>query len=245
MDDSRTAGRLPRVILLDLDGTLVEFCIDYLAARREALRLLEDRGYLKELKLTLRDSIFHMDREVERLIKSRGEAAEGYDEIHVRLMAIVERYESEAAERTRLLPNVRETLEELKRMGMRLVLFTADGDEAMNTVVEKTGIGHLFDRLVSRGSSVEVKPHPRHIIQATADSEARLGEIMVVGDSVADIVSGRHVGAVTVGVTTGLNSGRELLDAGADYLIDSIAELPSLLRALRTEPSLESTREQG
>ncbi|MEM2942241.1 MAG: HAD family hydrolase [Candidatus Bathyarchaeia archaeon] len=230
--------------MLDLDGTLVEFCIDYLAARREALRLLEDQGYLNELKLTLRDSIFRMDRMVKCLIKSGGEGAERYDEVHSRLMAIVERYESEAADRTRLLPHVRETLEELKRMGLKLVLFTADGEDTMNTVVNKTGIRHLFDRLVSRGSSVEVKPHPNHIIQATSDSEAQPEEIVVVGDSVADILSGRHIGAVTVGVTTGLNSRKELLDAGADYLIDSIVELPPLLKALRVESS-KSAWQQG
>jgi len=232
--------RCPRVILFDLDGTLVEFCIDYLAARREALRLLESRGYLRELKFTLKDSIFFMDREIKQLLKFKGEPASKYDDIHSGLMAIVERYESQAADRTKLLPYVRETLEELRRMGLKLVLFTADGDEAMNAIVEKTAIRHLFDKLVSRGSSIEVKPHPKHVTLAMASSNATPEEAVVVGDSVVDILSGKHIDAITVGVTTGLSSRQSLAEAGADYLVDSITELPPLIRRLRSECDCQS-----
>ncbi len=241
MASAKRITRCPRVMFFDLDGTLVEFCIDYLAARREALRLLEYRGYLPELKLTVKDSIFFMDREIKQLLKSKGEPANKYDEIHSALMAIVEKYESQAADRTKLLPLAKETLEELKRMGLKLVLFTADGDKAMNTIVGKTAIGQLFDTLVSRGSSIEVKPHPQHVTSAVASSNAPPEETMVVGDSVVDILSGKHINAITVGVTTGLSSKQELAEAGADYLIDSITELPPLIRKLRSEHNCQST----
>jgi len=238
---AKNIPRCPRAIFFDLDGTLVEFCIDYLAARREALRLLEDRGYLRELKFTVKDSIFFMDREIKQLLKSKGEPVNTYDEIHSALMAIVEKYESQAADRTKLLPSAKETLEELKNMGLRLVLFTADGDKAMNTIVEKTSIGQLFDTLVSRGSSTEVKPHPQHVTSAVASSNAPPDETVVVGDSVVDILSGKHINAITVGVTTGLSGKQELAEAGADYLIDSITELPPLIRKLRGEHDRRST----
>jgi HAD superfamily hydrolase (TIGR01509 family) len=155
-------------------------------------------------------------------------------------MAIVERYESQAADRTKLLPCVREALEELRRMGLKLVLFTADGDEAMNAIVEKTAIRHLFDELVSRGSSIEVKPHPKHVASAMARSNATSEEVVVVGDSVVDILSGKHIDAITVGVTTGLSSRQSLAEAGADYLVDSIIELPPLIRRLRGECDCQS-----
>jgi len=231
----------PKVVFFDLDGTLVEFRIDYLAARREALRLLENRGYLRELKFTLKDSIFFMDREIKRLLNSRGELTSTYEQIHSELMAIVERYESQAANRTKLLPFAKETLEELRRMGLRLVLFTADGDRAMNAIVEKTAIRQLFDALVSRGSSVEVKPHPQHITSAISSVNSKPEETIIVGDSVVDIASGKHINAITVGVTTGLSSKQQLAEAGADHLIDSITKLPSLIRRLWSEQNCRST----
>lgn len=221
----------PKVVFLDLDGTLVEFCIDYVGARSEALNLLETYGLRERLGLTIEDSIFHMDREVKRYMLERGEPRL-YEDIHSRLEAILDRYELRAADATRLLPNVKETLRELKGMGLRLILFTADGDKAMNTIVERTGIRDFFDLLISRGSSMEVKPHPRHICEAVTLAGSKPEEIILVGDSVADIVSGKIINAVTVGVLTGLGSREQLVEAEADYVIDSVAELPAIIRRI-------------
>ncbi|MEM2840641.1 MAG: HAD family hydrolase [Candidatus Bathyarchaeia archaeon] len=224
----------PKAVFLDLDGTLVEFCIDYVGARSEALGLLERYGLPESLGLTVRDSIFYMDREVKRYMLKRGEPRL-YGEIHSRLEAILDRYELRAAEVTRLLPNVRETLRELRGMGLRLILFTADGDKAMNAIVDRTGIRDFFDLLISRGSSMDVKPHPRHVSEAVALSGSKPEESILVGDSVADIISGKIINAITVGVLTGLGSREQLVEAEADYVIESVADLPPIIKRVQVE----------
>jgi len=222
----------PKVVFLDLDGTLVEFCIRYLEARQEALSLLKNYEVTADLKFTLRDSIFLMDREIKRVLGERLQPEQVYRQIHERLIGIVEKYEMQAAESTRLLPLVSQTLEKLKEMGLRLVLFTADGEKAMNHIVNRTGIRKFFEAMISRGESTKVKPHPDHITSAMLLVCSKSEETIVVGDSVADIASGKSVGAITVGVTTGLNSRQELSEAEADYLIDSVADLPDLIREI-------------
>lgn len=222
-----------KVVFLDLDGTLVEFRIRYLEARQEALSLLKNYEVTGDLKFTVRDSIFLMDREIKRVLGERLQPEQAYRQIHERLIGIVEKYEMQAAESTRLLPLVSETLEKLKEMGLRLVLFTADGDKAMNLIVNRTGIRKFFEVMISRGESNKVKPHPDHITSAMLLVCSKSEETIVVGDSVADIVSGKSVGAITVGVTTGLNSRQELSEVEADHLIDSVADLPDLIREIR------------
>ena len=226
---------IPKVILLDLDGTLVEFCIDYLQARSEALKFLESYALPQDLKFTKNDSIFVMDREIRLFLSGRGKLKTTYKEIHEGLLEILEKYELRAAERTKLLPRVRETLEELKGMGLRLVLFTADGDRSTTITIKRTGIAGFFELLASRGSSVEVKPHPHHITSAMERVSVKAEEAIVVGDSVADIISGKCVGTTTVGVTTGLGSKEELIEIGADYILESVAELPVLIRKINTQ----------
>jgi phosphoglycolate phosphatase-like HAD superfamily hydrolase len=103
----------------------------------------------------------------------------------------------------------------------------------MNFIVKRTGIRKFFEVMISRGESNKVKPHPDHITSAMLLVCSKSEETIVVGDSVADIVSGKSVGAVTVGVTTGLNSRQELSEVEADYLIDSVADLPDLIREIR------------
>lgn len=80
---------------------------------------------------------------------------------------------------------------------------------------------------------MEVKPHPNHIKSVISTRGSSPKEIIVVGDSVADMESGKHIGAITVGVTSGLGTPQQLAKVNVDYLIGSIAKLPCLLKHIR------------
>ncbi|MCW4042318.1 MAG: HAD family hydrolase [Candidatus Bathyarchaeota archaeon] len=220
----------PKIIIIDLDGTLIKFQIDYLSARKEALLLIMKYSFLRNMKFTLNNSIFFMDRKIKKFLVENDLSESIYKEIHDKLVLILERYEIDSAKRAKLLPSVKKTLARLKNMGWTLILFTADGENAMNVIVDKTGIKNFFDVMISRGESMEVKPHPNHIQSAISTMGSSPKEIIVVGDSVADMESGKHIGAITVGVTSGLGSPQQLAKVNVDYLIESIAELPCLLR---------------
>ncbi|WP_455281825.1 HAD family hydrolase [[Eubacterium] cellulosolvens] len=223
----------PKIIIIDLDGTLVKFQIDYLSARKEALLLIKKYSVLRNLNFTLNDSIFFMDREIEEFIVNNNLSKKIYKEIHDKLISILERYEMDSAKKARLLPSVKETLVQLKDMGWTLILFTADGENAMNVIVDKTGIKDFFDVMISRGESMEVKPHPTHIESVISTMGSSPKEIIVVGDSVADMESGKHIGAITVGVTSGLGTPQQLAKVNVDYLLGSITKLPFLLKQIR------------
>lgn len=220
----------PNIIIIDLDGTLIKFQIDYLSARKDALLLIKKHSFLQNMKFTLNDSIFFMDREIKKFLVENDLSESIYKEIHDKLVSILERYEMDSAKRAKLLPSVKETLAQIKDMRWTLILFTANGENAMNTIVNKTGIKDFFNVMISRGESMEVKPHPNHIKATISTMGPSPKEIIVVGDSVADMESGKHVGAITVGVTSGLGSPQQLAKVNVDYLIGSIAELPCLLR---------------
>ena len=222
-----------KIIIMDLDGTLIKFKIGYLSARKEALLLIKKYSFLRNMKFTLNDSIFFMDREIKKFLVENDLSESIYKGIHDRLVLIIERYEMDSAKRAKLLPSVKETLAQIKDMRWTLILFTADGENAMNVIVNKTGIKDFFNVMVSRGESMEVKPHPNHIKSAISTMGSSPKEIIVVGDSVADMESGKHIGAITVGVTSGLGSPQQLAKVNVDYLIGSIAELPCLLRHIR------------
>ena len=174
-----------------------------------------------------------MDRKIEEYVIHNNLSDGVYNEVHEKLISILEKYEMESAKKAKLLPSVKETLTKLKKMGWSLILFTADGENAMNVIVDKTGIRNFFNVMISRGESMEVKPHPNHIKSAISMVGSKTKEIIVVGDSVADIESGKHIDAITVGVTSGLGTSQKLAEVNVDYLIGSITELPYLLKYIQ------------
>ena len=56
-------------------------------------------------------------------------------------------------------------------------------------------------------------------------------EVIMVGDSMADIESGNKIGMTTVAVLTG-PLGRSELEKKADIVLNSISEIPSLLKIM-------------
>lgn len=55
--------------------------------------------------------------------------------------------------------------------------------------------------------------------------------ILVVGDTINDMNFAHNGGAIAVGVLSGVSS-REQLAPAADYILDSVADVPALIRQL-------------
>ena len=69
------------------------------------------------------------------------------------------------------------------------------------------------------------KPHPEPVQRALTLLRASSAHAIFVGDSPHDIESGRAAGVRTIGVTWGAFSAQELSQAGADLVIDHVADL--------------------
>ena len=55
------------------------------------------------------------------------------------------------------------------------------------------------------------------------------GQVMMVGDSAVDVQTGLNAGMLAIGVTWGFRDRAELIDAGANYLIDRPEDLLALI----------------
>jgi phosphoglycolate phosphatase-like HAD superfamily hydrolase len=59
---------------------------------------------------------------------------------------------------------------------------------------------------------------------------------MVVGDSRIDMRCALELGAIAVGLPTGVSSTKDLVNSGANYLVTSIRDLPSLIERINKTP---------
>ena len=71
----------------------------------------------------------------------------------------------------------------------------------------------------------KTKPNPEPVLNVLAALGYEASETLVVGDMNVDILMGVNAGAKTCGVTYGNGTKKELEEAGADYIIDSIDKL--------------------
>lgn len=220
-----------KAVIFDLDGTLVDFSLDYKTIRAEVLSLLAKQGFPVSI-LSLKERIFETLKKVEIYMKNNGMKEEDFQRVKEAAFKIANRYEFEAARKTSLVPGVLETLKALKRMGLKMALFTANDEKPTDYVLRRFRLHHFFDAIIARESVPAVKPNPAHLEAALRALSVKPEEALVVGDSVYDVMCARGLGVIAVGVTTGMSSPEDLTRAGSTCIISSLVDLPAKIQQL-------------
>jgi phosphoglycolate phosphatase-like HAD superfamily hydrolase len=132
-------------------------------------------------------------------------AAEIYREHYVRL----------AGPLTTVLPGAANALAAVRAAGARAVVITAKFELTARLSLQGTGL--TPDELFAGVHGPE-----------KATVLASLGAAVYVGDTPPDMAAAARARAVAVGVTTGSFTNRDLFAAGADVVLESLAEFPEV-----------------
>jgi HAD superfamily hydrolase (TIGR01549 family) len=217
-------------VLFDLDGTLAEFNLDYKGVRAEAKLFLTKEGIPASL-FSQSESIFKM-LEKAWIYTKNNDKDENFPEIRKRVLSIAEKHELLAARSTSILPGALETLKSLRRMKLKLAVFTINGTVATKHILNSFRLNKYFDAVVTRDDTSRVKPDPLHLFAALEILGVDPKEVVIVGDSIADMKCAAASGILGVGMETGVDSANKLKRAGALYTLKSLTRLPALIAKL-------------
>jgi phosphoglycolate phosphatase len=209
-----------RVLIFDLDGTLIDSKLD-LALAVNATR--ESIG----LPALAHERVFsYVGNGAPTLIRlALGEGA-SEEAVQEALKFFLQYYRAHMLDNTVLYPGVREGLEQLG--GREMAVLTNKPVRFSEAIIEGLGLARYF-RFIYGGNSFErKKPDPMGVEVLLRDLQARPAEAMMVGDSEVDVKTARSAGIWACGVSYGLGSER-LIEFPPDVLVDSLSELPAYL----------------
>ena len=127
-----------------------------------------------------------------------------------------------------LFPEVKETLEWLRDKGFVLTVASSRQSVSLNAFLRDLGILPCFRYVLGADNVSRAKPDPEPVLKTLRDLGYLADETLVVGDMPVDILMGSRAGAGTVGVTYGNSNRAQLLEAGADFVLDHFSELQGL-----------------
>jgi HAD superfamily hydrolase (TIGR01509 family) len=138
-------------------------------------------------------------------------------------------------ERLHPLPAARALLNWCRDAGLTVGLASSGGGRDLWAMLEV--LDHPdFDVVVTADDVDPARPDPdvlgTVLLRAGLDAE----DVMVVGDSVWDMVAATRIGAVAIGVATGGTSAPELEHAGAELTFQDLAALLDALQDARPAP---------
>ena len=131
-------------------------------------------------------------------------------------------------ELTRPYEGMAELLQQLKAAGVQLAVCSNKADNFSRAIVEHYYPG-VFDLVRGNLNGMPVKPDPTVVRGIMRDLDASYLSAMMVGDSSVDIQTGHNAGIKACGVTWGFRSRESLVEAAADAIADTPAELGKLL----------------
>ncbi len=216
----------PQMVLIDVDGTLVDsvpdlaYCVD---------AMLDQLGLPRRGESAVR---LWVGNGVERLVrrallgKLDGEPDEAlFNQAYPIYLKL---YEANVSVRSVLYPGVREGLAWLKQQGFKLGCVTNKAAQFTLPLLKDLGVYDDFGIVVCGDTLPQKKPDPAPLLHAAKHFGVSPQQALMLGDSVSDVKAARAAGFKIVCMSYGYNHGQDIRTAHPDAVLDSMAQLPKL-----------------
>jgi len=209
----------PRVLVFDLDGTLIDSAPDLAQAVNA---LLADLGKPPLAETAIRPMI----GDGSRLLLARALAASGIEGPADAFQRFMVHYLAFVADKTRVYPDVPETLAALQARGHPLGVCTNKPFAPTERVLEAFGLARFFGAVIGGDSLPQRKPEPEPLLATIAKLGG--GSAAMIGDGVNDMLCARaaNVPGILIPSDYGLPADE------ADLKIARFADLPAALARL-------------
>ncbi len=185
----------PKLIIFDLDGTLIDSCRDLATAVNEM------RRHYALPPLTVETITSYVGNGV-RLLVTRALEGTGID-VEEALQVQAPMYRAHIVDQTSLYPGVHAGLLQLRARGHVLAVATNKPAEACELILKHFGIRDLFISVLAGGTFPVLKPEPDMILDIMATAGMSPADTWVVGDNYTDLESARRAGARSIFLTYG------------------------------------------
>lgn len=217
----------PEMVLIDVDGTLVDsvpdlaFCVD---------------AMMEQLDLPIRgtDQVRQwVGNGVERLVRRalinqlEGEPDEAlFSQAYPIFLQL---YAENTSKRSHLYPGVTEGLDYLQQQGYRLGCVTNKAEQFTLPLLKQLGLFDRFEIVISGDTLEKKKPDPLPLLYAAEQLGIPPEKSLMIGDSMSDVKAARAAGFQVICMSYGYNHGIDIRDSSPDAVIDSMAELHTLI----------------
>ena len=219
---------LPRAVVFDLDGTLVDTAPDLTAALNHVLpRAGRDPVGVADVRAMVGQGLRKL---IERALTATGGIPDGVD-LEAMFEGAFEYYAAHLTDRSVPFPAATDVLDRLAEAGVALGVCTNKPAALSERLLSELGLAGYFAAVLGGDSLAVKKPDAGHLLTTLERMNARPREAVMIGDSKADVDAARAAGVAVVAVSYGYTMipAEEL---GADAIVHTLSDLPGTLARL-------------
>ena len=208
-----------KYILFDLDGTLIDSGEGIINALKYALQ----KFGIVEQDMNVLESFIGPP------LKQRFKECYNFsnEECTKAVAYFREYYVPKGVFENRVYEGIPEVLKSLKARGKKIMVATSKPEELAHKILGQRGLRDYFDFI--GGSLIdETRATKSEVLQYILEANNLLedtSKTIMIGDTKYDIIGAKHFNLATIAVTYGYGSKEEMVNAGADYVVESATEL--------------------
>ncbi len=229
MDDvTKPSLSRPQMILIDVDGTLVDsvpdlaFCVD---------EMMKTVGLPKRGEAAVREWVGNGVEKLVRRALVNSLEGEPDDEIFNQAYPIfLELYKENTCKRSTLYPGVIEALDYFAEQGFKLGCVTNKAEQFTRPLLLQLGLLDRFEILICGDTLEKKKPDPLPLLHAAKHFAVEPENALMLGDSISDVKAARAANFKIVCMSYGYNHGVDIRDAKPDAVVDRMDDISTLFR---------------
>ena len=217
----------PRVVLFDLDGTLIDTAADFAVTLN---RLLADHDRPPLPYAAIRATVSNGARALVTLGFGLSPEQQGFDALHRQLLAY---YSSQLSTHSQLFPALEECLDWLENNDLHWGIVTNKPELYTTPLLTALALQQRAAAVICPEHVRNSKPDPEPLLLACQQLDCPPQQAVYVGDHARDIEAGRRAGMPTIAASYGyLADPEEAQGWQADYIASQPADILRILQAL-------------
>lgn len=215
---------MKKLIIFDLDGTLLNTIADLANSTNHALKTL---GYPTH---EIEAYHFMVGNGINKLFERALPEGEKTEENIARVRKeFLEHYDRHNADRSRPYPGIPELLETLQAEGRQIAVASNKYQAATQKLIRHYFPQIRFTAVYGQREGINVKPDPAIVNDILAIAKVGKEEVLYVGDSGVDMQTAINSGVASCGVTWGFRPRTELEQFHPDFIVEKAEEIERLV----------------
>lgn len=149
----------------------------------------------------------------------------GSDQVPAAMDELCMFYKSMHGKMAHLHPGIVDVLTHLRERGIKLAVFTGKGLRTASITLDEFNLTSFFDVVISGNDVENHKPDPEGIQKVISKFSLVPGEVLMVGDSVSDVLASRGAGVKVAAVLWDSYDKDRVLEAKADFVFYHVHEM--------------------
>jgi len=206
-------------VLFDLDGVIIDSTPVMEFAFRQSYKNIID----KNLEPPFEEFISHSGDSLKNIFTTMNLPVE-------EMFKSFRKYSIENINKIKIFDFVMDLITKLNFEGFKIGIVTGKEKDRTMMILEKHAIDKYFDTVVASNEVANPKPHPESLFLALKNIKSKPQNAIYIGDAKNDILASNKAQIISIGVTWGVETEKQLQKHQPDFIVDDAEKIYQIIK---------------